>query len=184
MRKIKPHEATKWLHKLRQAIPTGADKITAETAEIWSKRLAEIPAEGLAGAALVLYERCKFFPSLAEILEVCREVMGENDVPNMGDAYAEVREAFRDVGFYGDPGWSHIAIKKAVHAVGGWKYLCSSENQVADRARFYEVYGKYEEEAYKEKTTPELTKQIAKRCLEEVYERAEKLRGGGDHEKQ
>jgi hypothetical protein len=69
----------KWLKELRAAIPKTSDQITTRTLEIWSVRLLKIPMPILVVAANILAERLTFFPSLAEILAVCREVENRAD---------------------------------------------------------------------------------------------------------
>ncbi len=64
----------RWLKKLRAGIPKTSEKITPETLEIWSRRLAQVPMPTLFAAANVLLERHTFFPALAQILDVVREL--------------------------------------------------------------------------------------------------------------
>lgn len=69
----------KWLRELRAAIPKTSDQINPRTLEIWSARLLSVRMPTLLLAANILADRLTFFPSLAEILEVCREVDGRVD---------------------------------------------------------------------------------------------------------
>lgn len=64
----------KWLTELREAIPKFSDQVTKRTIEIWSLRLLRISMPTLVMAANILAERNASFPSLAEILVICREV--------------------------------------------------------------------------------------------------------------
>lgn len=66
----------RWLKELREAIPKGSDQITARTLDIWSHRLVRIPMSVLVVVANILVERHTFFPALAEILQVSKEVSG------------------------------------------------------------------------------------------------------------
>lgn len=72
-------DRTKWLKELRAAIPKTSDQITPKTLEIWSRRLLRIPMPILVVVANILAERLTFFPSLAEILAICREVENRSD---------------------------------------------------------------------------------------------------------
>jgi hypothetical protein len=160
-------QVVKWLKELRDAIPKSSDVLSAHGLEIWASRLCRIPGDVLAAAALILIERMTFFPSLAEILDVCRELMHEGDVPMAGEAYEQVTTAMVRVGYYQPcPTFSHPAIGDAVRAIGGWRYLCSSENVVSDRARFFEVYERFRQRAQREESMPDLAKQIAAKYSE------------------
>ncbi len=171
--KASKSQAIKWLRELKEAIPKGSDGVSAKTLDIWGSRLARISQEVLAAAALVLIERNTFFPSLAEILEVCREITCEGRIPNAGEAYEEVTTAMRRVGYWNPcPEFSHPAVGKALRAIGGWRYLCSSENSVSDRARFYESYERLREQSYREETMPELSKQVAAKYLKRLEAKA------------
>lgn len=168
-------ETIKWLGDLRDAIPKGSERTSERTLSIWAARLMREPADVLAAVALVMPERYKFFPVLAEILEVCREIKSEGKTPTAGEAYEEVTTAMRRVGYYQPmPKFSHPAVANAVRAIGGWKYLCSSENSVSDRARFFEVYERFRERAFREETMPVLSRQVAAKYLQKIEDAAGK----------
>ena len=60
------------------------------------------------------------------------------------EAWGEVIQAIQRFGFYRSPVFDDPLIARAVDALG-WKYLCSSENVVADRAHFAKVYEQFVE---------------------------------------
>lgn len=174
-------EITKWLRELRDAIPKSTDVITPRTLDIWASRLVQIPRDVLAAAALLLIERHTFFPSLKEILDVCREITYEGRIPNAGEALEELLGAARRVGYCQPcPEFSHPAVGKALGAIGGWRYFCSSENFMSDRARFFDVYEKLREQAYREETMPEFTKEVAAKYLKQIEARAAPQISGGE----
>ena len=96
-----------------------------------------------------------FFPSAGEIRRAAFRLAEIGlGIPTAQDAWAEVsamiRKGFWDTGngWYEaraprTEDWSHPLVQKAVDAVGGWLALRTSENVVADRARFLEAYGVY-----------------------------------------
>lgn len=68
------------------------------------------------------------------------------EAPTEDEAWAEVKMMIRRVGslVYYDKHdrvleWSHPAIEQVVGSLG-WKTLCESENEVADRAHFRQMY--------------------------------------------
>ena len=99
------------------------------------------------GAALDAIERLiatsRFLPTIAEIREAALAVtVGE--VKRGGEAWGEVQRLLARYGAKRyDMGWrAPIADPIAAHVVAalGWVALCDSENQVADRARFIDLY--------------------------------------------
>ena len=58
-----------------------------------------------------------------------------------GEAWLVVKQAFSSIGSWGMPKFKAPLIQKAVDIMG-WKELCLSENQVADRAHFMKIYDK------------------------------------------
>ena len=59
--------------------------------------------------------------------------------PEPLEAWGIVLKEIQRVGFYRSPTFTDPVIAKAVDCIG-WQTLCSSDNQVADRAHFGKVY--------------------------------------------
>jgi hypothetical protein len=55
------------------------------------------------------------------------------------DAWGEVIAQIRSVGSWGQPVFKNKVIEQAVNLMG-WKELCMSENQIADRAHFLKIF--------------------------------------------
>lgn len=103
--------------------------------------LADIPAEILKAAALAHVTKSPFFPAIAELRDAAAGLMERAmNIPDAYTAWDEVCRAITTHGHYRLPEFSHPLVKKSVDACGGWKALCMSENQIADRARFFQVY--------------------------------------------
>jgi hypothetical protein len=122
------------------------------TNEVYYLDLSDIPTDELFVAA----QHCrtepgrKFAPSTGEIRGAVAELRGmTNNVPSSFEAWQEVLREFSDTGSYGTPKFSHPLIGRAVNAMG-WKNLCLSEDQTADRARFLQCYEQFRERATRE----------------------------------
>jgi hypothetical protein len=81
-------------------------------------------------------------PTIAEIREACMDL--EHGEPKAGgEAWGEVLAAVSRWGIYRQPGldfqFADPVVARAVQAFG-WRNICNSENQQADRARFIELY--------------------------------------------
>lgn len=118
-------------------------RISAATPEIYERMLADL--EWIAANAAVerLLATAKFMPTIAEIREAALAVtVGE--VKRGGEAWGEVQRLLARYGAKRyDIGWkAPIADPVAAQVVAalGWVAMCDSENQVADRARFIDLY--------------------------------------------
>lgn len=75
----KRSDRIRWLRELQEVIPKEASNVSKRTLEIWSRYLVRFSLETLEATANILIEREVFFPSLAEILAVCREAAKRGD---------------------------------------------------------------------------------------------------------
>jgi hypothetical protein len=139
-------EAAKLVTMLVTAYPSMMAKLTeeqqADTRRIYRAMLVDLDYE-LAGKALRgLITTCKFMPTIAEIREAAMHVKFGRQRPG-GDAWGDVVAAMKRYGSYRTPGvdfqFEDPLVARAVAAFG-WKELCGSENAIADRARFIELY--------------------------------------------
>jgi hypothetical protein len=127
-------------------------KTTERTPEVYYQLLADIPGDELKAAALhcVSEQGRAFAPSIGEIRGAVAELRGmAGNVPGPFQAWQEVLAQFRETGSYGTPQFSHPLIAQAVRQMG-WREMCLSENQIADRARFIQCYEQLMSRATKE----------------------------------
>lgn len=117
-------------------------EISGETATAYYAVLQDLPLDLLKAATLHLAATSKWFPAASEIRSTAFELVErEAGVPDAYQAWQQVIESMRSGGSYSKPEWSHPAIGATVNAIGGYGYLCRSENMISDRARFVEAYG-------------------------------------------
>jgi hypothetical protein len=113
------------------------------TVETYYQTLKDLPTDLLMASTLhsVAEAGRRFAPSIGEIRGAARELLGEaSGVPSSYEAWEEVLHQVNvNGGQFGVPVWSHPFVASTV-GVLGWRNLCLSENQVADRARFIEAY--------------------------------------------
>ncbi len=151
-------------------------KLQDNAVDVFARCLADVPAEIGRAAALKLVCDLQYFPTISQIREAALSLMPGGEVPSVGEAWSEVVEQMKDIGSYGEPRFSHRAISEAVRAMD-WKLLCLSENPIAERAHFFQIYGCFREQAVEERRQlPEvielkrqlIEKQEAKRILGEI----------------
>lgn len=105
--------------------------------------LADIDGDLLKAATLRFIENNVYprIPTPGELRQFAAEIVTQaQGLPSGAAAWGEVTHQLRYVGSWGTPGWSTPLIADAVQDVGGWMYLCMSENPPADRARFIAAY--------------------------------------------
>jgi len=115
--------------------------ISKETMKVYERFLIDLSFELGQAAALQLISQNKWFPSIAELRQSVIKML-PNEIPSTEEAWLEVVNQIKSTGSYGTPYFSNDLIGKAVNAIG-WRELCLSENQVADRAHFFRIYESY-----------------------------------------
>lgn len=109
----------------------------------YTMALKDIP-EGLLmkACSLILYEK-KFLPSVSEILQACRDLVGEVTgarTKTWAEAWKEIRDKMHSSFLYDKLEWSTPEIKMAVEAYG-WRDLCAAPakdwNTVESQVRRY-----------------------------------------------
>ena len=114
---------------------------TDNSMELWYRSLKDIPYR-LAEVFLQKWVASeKWSPSIAEIRKGCAEIVTE-ETPDWAAGWSEVLKA---VGR-----WGYMQEEQALESMTeitrmtverlGWKNICMSENEVADRANFRNVY--------------------------------------------
>jgi hypothetical protein len=134
---------------------------TVETIAVYDRLLRHIPAGELQIIVDQCIVECKFFPTVAEIMERYRATVHVDARITAADAWQEVTRAFWEVGYTGTPNFSPITAR--VVASLGWRELCMSENQMADRAHFMRMYDQIVERNEREQRLLPQTKALTER---------------------
>ena len=99
----------------------------AERMAIYVEMLNDIPADVLDKVCRKTFLESKFLPCLADLLQSARNFFGDmtgNGTPTWEEAWKEIEHEMQTTFVYGEPQFSHPAIKQAVDAFG-WQELCS-----------------------------------------------------------
>lgn len=137
-------EAVEIVAILSAAFPS--TKLQDNTADVYARCLTDIPVEVARAATAQVLTGAEFFPTIAALRKAALDLMPGQRVPSAAEAWNEVVGEMKRVGSYGTPKFSHPAIYNAVCAMD-WKLMCLSENPVAERAHFLQIYGAYRERA-------------------------------------
>lgn len=110
--------------------------------DVFAEMLSDLPYAQVNAAVALLVQTGKFMPSVAEIRAAALE-LSSGKRKTGAEAWTAVVRAMRDEGAWRVPGedftFSDPLTRRCVQDMG-WTYLCTSENTVADRARFIELY--------------------------------------------
>lgn len=139
-------EAQQVVTMLVTAFPTMTSKLTRaqleDTMRVYREMILDLDQAVAAHAVRGLLATSKFLPTIAEVREACMIVKFGRRRPG-GDAWGDVVKALKRYGYTRRPGidfqFEDPLVARAVGALG-WSELCSSDNAVADRARFIELY--------------------------------------------
>ena len=110
--------------------------------DLWFRQLQDIPFP-VAEAILAKWVATnKWSPSIADIRDSMAEIQNGGPADDWGDAWDQAMTAIRRFGSYDEDGALASLpplTRETVRRIG-YKSLCWSENQVADRANFRQVY--------------------------------------------
>lgn len=114
-------------------------KWTDDTVSAYENAIARQPFEAARAAVQRIIATAKFRPSIAELLSACVDVQFGAKRGGL-EAWDDVCKAIRKFGQYRVPKFEDDKARQAMEMIGGWRYVCLSENEMSDRARFIEAY--------------------------------------------
>ncbi len=114
-------------------------KWTDQTTRAYELALAPQDFDVARAATQRIVATAKFRPSIAEILAMCTDVQLGTRRTGI-EAWEDVCRAIRRFGSYRNPKFDDPLAERAMQLIGGWRYVCMSENEASDRARFAEAY--------------------------------------------
>lgn len=110
--------------------------------ELWFRQLQDIPFPVAEAILSKWVATNKWSPSIADIRDGVAEIQNGGPAPDWGEAWDQAMNAIRRFGSYDEDGAlaSLPPLTRETVRRLGYKSLCWSENQVADRANFRQVY--------------------------------------------
>lgn len=103
--------------------------------------LKDVPIDTLKTSVEQCVVESEFLPTIAKLRDRALSLVRPERKDPM-EAWGVVIRTIERVGFYRSPTFDDPLIAKAVDCLG-WKYLCTSENIVADRAHFAKAYQQF-----------------------------------------
>lgn len=128
---------------------------TPEAMELWFRSLEDIPYHFAEVFLLKWVASEKWSPSIAEIRSGCMELT-EEKAPDWSDGWREVHRAIEHYGYMQEEKAlaSMTPMTREVVERLGWRQLCLSENETADRANFRTVYESTQKREREDKQLP------------------------------
>ncbi len=111
---------------------------TEQTVAMYDDLLSDIPDELLHTVIRRSIAESKFLPTIAEIRTAAYDTTHPQRLLAI-EAWNEVKTQMRKVGWVGTPKFSDDITAQVVKSMG-WRYLCASENEMADRAQFTKAF--------------------------------------------
>jgi hypothetical protein len=155
-------EAAKLVAVIIAACPAQGSKLDRERqlamVDAFEALLGDLEYTHAAAAVRVLLQTRTWMPSVADIRATVVE-LERGPVRAGGDAWGGVLAAMKREGAYREPGTDFVfrdpVTMRCVQRLG-WQELCLSENTIADRARFIQLYDELAQQARKEQASPML----------------------------
>lgn len=139
---MKASEASKCITLALAALPQQSakldDKAVEQTARSWAWLMPDLDANIVGAAVKRHLATSDWLPTPAQIRRIVHEAKCGR-VRAGGDAWGDVLKAVSRFGINRTPEFDDPITAAAVKRFG-WRALCLSENQIADRARFIELY--------------------------------------------
>lgn len=154
------NEAAKIVAVIVAACPSQAGRLDASRAtsmvDTYATLLEDLSYEQCNAAVRVLLQTRTWMPSVAEIRSAAIELQRGPVAPG-GSAWGAVKRAIHEQGSYRRPGVDFVfhdpVTARCVSALG-WQDLCLSDNEIADRARFIELYDRLAIQEQRESLSP------------------------------
>lgn len=110
------------------------------TLSVYERMLVDIPIDVLQAAAIRHVATSRFFPTVAELRDGALVANVGHTVADAGEAWQVVRDAMLSGLTSPDVTPEFAPLTRRTVDAMGWRELCASENQVADRAHFMQIY--------------------------------------------
>ena len=147
----------------------------ADAVKVWFELLKDIDYTVLNMACQQYISTNKFAPTIADLRELCSNV-SNGQLPDYGMAWEEVLMAIRKCGMYQE----NLALERMSEQTRqvvkrmGFKNLCTSENQAADRANFRMIYEQISQRKKTDMQIPQSVKNAISAVQGNSIERKEK----------
>lgn len=115
-------------------------EITREKAQIFKAALRDLsPDEISRGVRAFCLAHTEIYPGTNVIAHIRKYALGHKNQMTAAEAWGLVNKEISAKGSYGKPEFDSPLVSQSVEVIG-WRNLCLSDNDVADRAHFFQIY--------------------------------------------
>ena len=149
----------------------------SEAQFLYHQLLHDIPDGLLKTATSQHIANSKWMPRISELREAAQSIQARAlGLPTAAESWHEVKRQIANVGYYGHPEFGDKATATTVQAMG-WKYLCTSKDEMADRAHYIRFFNQIQGRRQEERTSlPAVNEEITR--LAEQMRQAKRLAKG------
>lgn len=133
---MKKSEAAKLVAVLSAVYPRS--QMNLETMRVYETMMEDLDFEVAQRAITKIIATSKWLPAVSEIRSAYADLR-VGQVRAGGEAWGDVQMAVRLFGRYATPKFTDHVVAECVTQMG-WRSICDSTNDIADRARFIELY--------------------------------------------
>lgn len=129
--------------------------------DLWYQLLGDIPFDVASTVLNKWVGLNKWSPAISDIREMAVEISNGGPEDDWGKGWEQVLQAIREYGYYDEPG-AMTALPPLTRDVVrrmGWRELCLSENQMADRANFRQLYEQLSKRERDDRQLPAATRE-------------------------
>lgn len=154
-------EFGKFVMALRTYYPREKILPNKEAMELWYRQLEDIPYQVAEAGLQKWVSTEKWSPTIADIRGMAVSVK-EGELPDWGEAWEKVQKAIRRWGSYQPQEAYDTMDELTLQTVKriGWRNLCFSENEAADRANFRLIYERLAERKKTDRLIPETLRDL------------------------
>jgi len=141
-------------------------ELQSETIDFYFAILGDLPQDLLKAATLEYARREKWFPTAAELREQAFDIVDSAEGKiGASEAWGLVISQVRKNGYYREPEFDEPLIYRALDAVGGWRRVCMTPEDVVGvtEARFLEAFKQFRNEERTERRMLPQVREVVKR---------------------
>lgn len=134
----------------------GANEID-DVINLWFVMLGDTDLETIKLALYKIIATSVYPPTIAELRNDIAKI-NKGEIEDAGEAWDKILKAIRKYGIYREQealSTFSPSILACIRSLGGWRYICTSETIMADRAHFFKIFENIQKREQERRVIPE-----------------------------